>query len=101
LHTYPLPAACPGVADSPARQIMCEIRDAWRSRLPREHDAFGGWLQDQDVPTLLSLMLADAEQLLAGTGCLPSLLRRSEPTATVDSGDADSLTTPSMPIAAE
>ena len=27
-----------------------------RARVPREHDAFWGWLQDQDVPSLLSLM---------------------------------------------
>ena len=58
LHTYPpaLAAACPGIADSPARQTLCETEDAWRTRLPREHGAFWGWLQDQDVPTLLSLM---------------------------------------------
>lgn len=60
LHTYPpaLAAACPGIADSPARQTMSETEDAWRTRLPREHDAFWGWLQEQDVPTLLSLMAA-------------------------------------------
>ena len=58
LHTYPpaLAAACPGIADSPARQTLCEAEDAWRTRLPREHGAFWGWLQNQDVPTLLSLM---------------------------------------------
>ena len=183
LHTYPpaLAAACPGIADSPARQTLCETEDAWRTRLPREHGAFWGWLQDQDVPTLLSLMavcvaratnagprtwttpegsqciaaqvataagldmrtcwtatkdsylgrvpkaliveavregagaraagqivgskkevmVADAEQLLAGTGWLPSTLRVSEATCPVDSGDTDSLTIPAMPIAAE
>ena len=58
LHTYPpaLASACPGIADSPARQTMGETEDAWHTRLPREHGAFWGWLQDQDVPTLLSLM---------------------------------------------
>ena len=183
LHTYPpaLAAACPGIADSPARQTLCEAEDGWRTRLPREHGAFWGWLQDQDVPTLLSLMavcvaratnagprtwttpegsqciaaqvataagldmrtcwtatkdsylgrvpkaliveavregagaraagqivgskkevmVADAEQLLAGTGWLPSTLRVSEATCPVDSGDTDSLTIPAMPIAAE
>ena len=39
-----------------ARQTLCEAEDTWRTRLPREHGAFWEWLQDQDVPTLLSLM---------------------------------------------
>ena len=47
------------------------------------------------------VMVADAEQLLAGTGWLPSILRVSEATASVDSGDTDSLTDPPMPVAAE
>ena len=183
LHAYPpaLAAACPGIADSPARQTMDEAEDAWRTRLPREHGAFWGWLQDQDVPTLLSLMavcvaratnagprtwttpegsqciaaqvamaagldmrtswtvtrdsylgrvpkaliveavregagvraagqiagskkevmVADAEQLLAGTGWLPSILRLAEASYPVDSSDTDSLTIPPMPMAAE
>ena len=183
LHTYPpaLAAACPGIADSPARQTLCEAEDAWRARLPREHGAFWGWLQDQDVPTLLSLMavcvaratnagprtwttpegsqciaaqvataagldmrtcwtatkdsyfgrvpkaliveavregagtgpagqivgskkeimVADAEQLLAGSGWLPSILRVSEASNPVDSDDTYSLTIPAVPIAAE
>ena len=46
-------------------------------------------------------MVADAEQLLAGTGWLPSILRVSEASYSVDSGDIDSLTIPAMPIAAE
>jgi ParB family chromosome partitioning protein len=183
LHTYPpaLAAACPGIADSLARQALCEIEDTLRTRLPREHGAFWEWLQDQDVPTLLSLMavcvaratnagsrtwtaqegsqciaaqvamaagldmrtcwtatkdsylgrvpkaliveavregagtraagqiagskkevmVADAEQLLFGTGWLPSILRVSEVSYPVDSGDTDSLTIPATPIAAE
>ena len=183
LHTYSpaLPATCPGIADSPSRQTMSETEDAWRTRLPREHGAFWGWLQDQDVPTLLGLMavcvarasnagprtwttpegsqciaaqvataagldrrtcwtatkgsylgrvpkaliveavrggageraagqiagckkevmVADAEQLLAGTGWLPSILRVLEPAAPVDSGDTDNLTIPPILIAAE
>jgi ParB family chromosome partitioning protein len=183
LHTYPpaLAAACPGIADSLAWQAWCEAEDTWRTRLPREHGAFWGWLQDQDVPTLLSLMavclaratnagsrtwttqegsqciaakvamaagvdmrtcwtatkdsylgrvpkaliveavregagtraagqiagskkevmVADAEQLLVGTGWLPSILRVSEVSYPVDFGDTDSLTIPAMPIAAE
>ena len=183
LHTYPpaLAAACPGIADSPARQILCEAEDAWRTRLPREHGAFWAWLQDQDVPTLLSLMavcvaratnagvrtwttpegsqcvaaqvataagldmrtcwtatkdsylgrvpkaliveavregagvraagqiagskkevmVADAEQLLAGTGWLPSILRVAETRYPVDSTDVASLTISQSQMAAE
>lgn len=160
---------------------MSETEDAWRTRLPREHGAFWGWLQGQDVPTLLSLMavcttrtvnagprtwttpdgsqciaaqvvsaarldirtcwtatkdsylgrvpkalivdavqeglgvraagqivgskkevmVADAEQLLAGTRWFPSTLRVSEASHPVDTGDTDSLTIPALPIAAE
>ena len=47
------------------------------------------------------VMVADAEQLLVGTGWLPSILRVSEVSYPVDSGDTDSLTIPAMPIAAE
>ena len=183
LHTYPpaLAAACHGIADNPARQTLCEAEDAWRTRLPREHGAFWAWLQDQDVPTLLSLMavcvaratnagprvwitsegsqsiaaqvataagldmracwtaskdsylgrvskaliveavsegagmraagqitgskkevmVADAEQLLAGTGWLPSILRIAETRYPVDSADVDSLTIPQSQMAAE
>jgi ParB family chromosome partitioning protein len=183
LHTYPpaLAAACPGIADSPARQTLCEAEDAWRTRLPREHGAFWAWLQDQDVPTLLSLMavcvaratnagprvwitsegsqsiaaqvataagldmrtcwtasrdsylgrvskaliveavregagmraagqitgskkevmVADAEQLLAGTGWLPSILRVAETRYPVDSADVDSLPIRQSQMAAE
>ena len=57
-HTYPpaLASACPGIADNPARQAMREAEDAWRARLPQEHGALWGWLQDQDAPTLLGLL---------------------------------------------
>ena len=57
-HSYPpaLASACPGIADSPARQAMIAAEDAWRNRLPQEHGALWGWLQDQDVTSLLSLL---------------------------------------------
>ena len=57
-HSYPpaLAAACPGIADSPARQAMAAAEDAWRTRLPQEHGALWGWLQDQDVTALLGLL---------------------------------------------
>jgi len=180
LHTYPpaLASACPGIADSPARQAMSKAEDEWRSRLPREHEALWGWLQDQDATTLLDLlavcvartvnagsrawtspaggqciaaqvatavgldmrpnwtatkdsylgrvpkalildavregagagvanriagskkevMVADAEQVLAGTGWLPAVLRVPGATYPVDSGDA---APEPMPMAAE
>jgi ParB family chromosome partitioning protein len=43
-HSYPpaLASACPGVADSPARQAMTAAEDAWRTRLPQEHGALWG-----------------------------------------------------------
>ncbi len=183
LHTYPpaLASACPGIADSPARQAMSKAEDGWRSRLPREHGALWGWLQDQDATTLLDLlavcvartlnagsrawtspaggqciaaqvataagldmrqnwtatkdsyldrvpkamildavregagagvanriagskkeiMVADAEQMLAGTGWLPAVLRVPGATYPVDSSDADTVTPEPMPMAAE
>jgi len=57
-HAYPpaLASACPGIADSPARQAMAATEDAWRGRLPQEHGALWGWLQDQDATTLLGLL---------------------------------------------
>ncbi len=183
LHTYPpaLASACPGIADSPARHAMSKAEDGWRSRLPREHGALWGWLQDQDATTLLDLlavcvartvnagsrtwtspaggqciaaqvataagvdmrqcwtatkdsylgrvpkalildavregagagvanriarskkevMVVDAEQVLAGTGWLPAVLRVPGATYPVDSGDADGTAPEPMPMAAE
>jgi len=183
LHTYPpaLASACPGIADSQARQAMVKAEDGWRSRLPREHGALWGWLEAQDATTLLDLlavcvartvnagsrtwtspaggqciaaqvataagldmrqnwtatkdsyfgrvpkalildavregagagvanriagskkevMVADAEQVLAGTGWLPAVLRVSDATYPVDSGDAADVAPKLMPLAAE
>ena len=47
------------------------------------------------------VMVADAEQLLAGTGWLPAMLHVPGTTYPVDSTDAGRATDPSMPIAAE
>jgi hypothetical protein len=58
-------------------------------------------LDHVSLDTSLSPLVADAEQLLAGTGWLSSILRVSEASYPVDSGDIDSLTIPEMPIAAE
>ena len=57
-HSYPpaLASACPGIADSPARQAMAAAEDAWRTRLPQEHGALWGWLEDQDAAALLGLL---------------------------------------------
>ena len=57
-HSYPpaLASACPGIADSPARQAMAAAEDGWRTRLPQEHGALWEWLQDQDTATLLGLL---------------------------------------------
>ncbi len=57
-HSHPpaLASACPGIADSSARQAMAGAEDAWRTRLPREHGALWGWLRDQDAPALLDLL---------------------------------------------
>ena len=57
-HAYPpaLASACPSIADSPARQTMAAAEDVWRARLPQEHGALWGWLQDQDATALLGLL---------------------------------------------
>jgi len=57
-HSYPpaLASACPGIADSPARQAMVAAEDGWRTRLPQEHGALWDWLQDQDMAALLGLL---------------------------------------------
>jgi len=57
-HSNPpaLASACPGIADSPARQAMAAAEGAWRTRLPQEHGALWGWLQDQDAAALLGLL---------------------------------------------
>jgi ParB family chromosome partitioning protein len=47
------------------------------------------------------VMVADAEQLLAGTGWLPSILRVAETRYPVDSADVDSLPIPQSQMAAE
>ena len=56
--SYPpnLAAACPGIADSPARQAMAQAEADWRGRLPEVQPGLWAWLQDQDTPTLLGLL---------------------------------------------
>jgi len=56
--SYPpnLAAACPGIADSPARQAMVQAEADWRGRLPERETDLWAWLQDQDTPALLGLL---------------------------------------------
>ena len=56
--SYPpnLAAACPGIADSPARQALAQAEADWRGRLPEMQPGLWAWLQDQDTPTLLGLL---------------------------------------------
>ena len=56
--SYPpnLAAACPGIADSPARQAMTQAEADWRCRLPERAADLWAWLQEQDTPVLLGLL---------------------------------------------
>ena len=56
--SYPpnLAAACPGIADSPARQALAQAEADWRGRLPEMQPGLWTWLQDQDTSTLLGLL---------------------------------------------
>ena len=58
--SYPpnLASACPGIADSPARQTMTAAEADWRGRLPEQEADLWAWLQDQDTPALLGLLAA-------------------------------------------
>ncbi len=56
--SYPpaLASACPGIADSAARQTMTDAEAAWRACLPGDLAALWSWLQEQDTATLLGLL---------------------------------------------
>jgi len=51
-----LAAACPGIADSPARQAMAQAEADWRGRLPEREADLWAWLQNQDTSMLLGLL---------------------------------------------
>jgi len=51
-----LAAACPGIADSPARQGMMQAEADWRGRLPKRQADLWAWLQEQDTPALLGFL---------------------------------------------
>ena len=80
--SYPpnLASACPGIADSPARQGMTQAEMDWRGRLPEREADLWAWLGEQDTPTLLGLLAvcvartADAGRAdwttLHGAGCI-------------------------------
>jgi len=56
--SYPpnLAAACPGIADSPARQAMVQAETDWRGRLPEREADLWAWLGEQDTAALLGLL---------------------------------------------
>jgi len=56
--SYPpnLASACPGIADSPARQAMAQAEADWRGRLPEMQPDLWAWLEGQDTSTLLGLL---------------------------------------------
>ncbi len=55
---YPpnLAAACPGIADSPAWQVLAQAEADWRGRLPEWEADLWTWLGEQDTSTLLGLL---------------------------------------------
>ena len=56
-------------ADSPARQAITAAEDGQRAKLPSDHAALWGWLQDQDVPTLHALIAVCVGRVVdAGSG---------------------------------
>ncbi len=55
-HPPNLAAACPGIADSPARQAVAQAEADWRGRLPEREADLWAWLGEQDTPTLLGLL---------------------------------------------
>ena len=56
--SYPpnLAAACPSIADSPARQAMAQAEADWRGRLPEREADLWAWLGEQDTAALLGLL---------------------------------------------
>ncbi|NOG74233.1 ParB/RepB/Spo0J family partition protein [Roseicella sp. DB1501] len=55
-HPPALAAACPGVADSSARQAVAAAEAAWRGRLPDAQADLWPWLMAQDTAALLGLL---------------------------------------------
>ena len=60
---YPpaLGAACPTIADSPARAVLTEAEVAWQARLPAHHAELWTWLAEADdaiLPDLLAFLVA-------------------------------------------
>lgn len=62
-HPPALATACPGVADSPARQAVADVEAAWRGRLPDEQSDLWPWLMAQDTPGLLGLLAVCVAQV--------------------------------------
>lgn len=76
------------------RVLKALIADAVR-------EGVGAQAAGQIVGNKKEVMVADAEQLLAGSGWLPSILRVAETNYRVDSGDTGSLILPPARMAAE
>ncbi|MCK8788154.1 ParB/RepB/Spo0J family partition protein [Roseomonas sp. NAR14] len=55
-HPPALAAACPGIADSPARQAVAAAEATWRGRLPDTQADLWPWLMAQDTAALLGLL---------------------------------------------
>ena len=89
------------------RTCWTATKDSYLGRVPKAlivnavREGAGTWAAGQTVGSKKEVMVADAEQSLAGTGWLPSILRVPEASYPVDSGDADSPTIPPMPMAVE
>jgi ParB family chromosome partitioning protein len=82
-------------------------KDSYLDRVPKAliveavREGAGTRAAGQIAASKKEVMVADAEQLLAGTGWLPSILRVSEASYPMNSSDTGSLTIPPMPMAAE
>ena len=89
------------------RTCWTATKDSYLGRVPKAlivdavQEGAGARAAGQITGSKKDIMVTDAEQLLAGTGWLPTILRVSETTYSVNSGDTDSLTIPAMPTAAE
>ncbi len=96
-----------GAAGLGMRTCWTATKDSYLACVPKAliveavREGAGARAAGQIVGSKKEVMVADAEQLLAGASWLPSILRVSEASYPVDSGDTDSLTILEMPIAAE
>lgn len=89
------------------RQCWTATKDSYLGRVPKAlildavRERAGAGVANRIAGSKKEVMVADAEQVLAGTGWLPMVLRVPGATYPVDSGDADNVTPEPMPMAAE